>query len=629
MRHNFKKGTALVNLLSILLNRYINEILEMWLLSAEMSHFFEKYGVEADYFSKQHAFPWLKAISLEGELSFLGRSLVDYLINRDVSLVDFDQIFSSYRQAIIYFALKKENMSLEEIQILLTLTDKHRQLIAKYYSDSLLLGSEKSKKELIRFRQYQKVLDKSAIVSKTDSRGIITYVNEAFCTISGYSQQELVGKPHNIVRHSDTDPDLFKHLWETIQAKKVFKGIIKNRRKNGEAYYVDATIVPILNEENDIVEYIGLRYDISQLVEAVELAKRAQKVKDDFLANMSHEIRTPLNAIVGFVKILNNYVSDENGKSYIEIIDNSAQLLLEIVNDILDLSKLQSSKFTVTTLPFNPIPMLSSTIKLFYQKIEEKSLSYPVYIDPKLPSCLMGDGLRITQILSNFLSNAIKFTPNNGTIKVNVFYEKNCLNVLVQDSGIGIKFDQQHKIFEPFEQADGSITKIYGGTGLGLSISSELISQMGGELIFRSVEHKGSLFGFRINLPLCDSNADANRSNDDYSSLRIALVSNKSGENKIKLINKYLNSFAINDIVHVSENSDDLNSGFEFDAIVIPASSKHLEKFTKNGRMVIVLERSTSVSMVMQENVIHLSEPYLPKEIESILNKIKIAKNVN
>jgi PAS domain S-box-containing protein len=612
----------LVHSLSSLIYRHINEILNEWLSTYEMEQFFQKYGIESDYFFTRYAFPLLKTISLEGEISFSGRSLVDYLISRDVILVDFDQLFSSYRQVVISFALKQENWLPDEINTLLRTNDSHRQQVTKYYSDALLLGSEKSKKELVRFRQYQKVLDKGAIVSKTDSRGIITYVNEAFCAISGYTKSELIGKPHNIVRHPDSDAKIFKELWRTIQAKKVFKGIIKNRKKSGEAYYVDATIVPILNEENKIVEYIALRYDISPLIEAVELTKKAQKVKDDFLANMSHEIRTPLNAIVGFIKILNDYIDDENGKNYITIIDDSAQMLLGIINDILDLSKLQSGKFTITAEPFNPISTLSSSIKLFQSKVKEKSLSYAVYISPNIPQCLIGDTLRITQVVSNFLSNAIKFTPHNGTIKINASYEENCLNVMVQDSGIGISFDKQRKIFEPFEQADGSITKTYGGTGLGLSISSELISQMGGELIFRSIEHKGSLFGFRLDLPLCDSDVNSITSHNNYSSLRIALLSNKSSVNKIKLITKYLQSFGIEqiDLLHEHDVAD-------YDAVFIPASSKHIDEFVNNAKFIIILEQNSSISIIKQENILHLSEPYLPKEMESILDKIKTAKN--
>lgn len=587
-----------------------------------MKHFFEKYGIEPDYFCKQHATPWLKTISLGGELSFIGRGLVEYLINRDVSLVDFDKLFSSYRQSVISYALQQEQWSPDDIHTLLAITDTHRQQIAKYYSDVLLLGSEKSKKELIRFRQYQKVLDKSAIVSKTDPKGIITYVNEAFCTISGYSLQELVGQPHNIVRHPDTDSEIFRELWSTIQAKKVFKGIIKNRRKNGEPYYVDATIVPILNEENKIVEYIGLRYDISQLVEAVELSQKAQKAKDGFLANMSHEIRTPLNAIIGFINVLSKHIQDETGKHYLQIIDNSAQMLLSIINDVLDLSKLQSGKFTVTSEPFDPISILSSSVTLFQSKVQEKSLSYAVFIDPNIPPCLVGDSLRITQILSNFLSNAIKFTPNHGILKVNALYEHNRLSVMVQDSGIGISFDQQRKIFEPFEQADGSITKTYGGTGLGLSISSELISQMGGELIFRSVENKGSLFGFHLDLPVCDFEFDTNRSYRDYSSLRIAIGSHKSRDNQIKLIEKYLKHFGIKEIDHLHETTEQ-----EYDAIFVTASAKHVDRFSQHARHVVLLERSFESAAIHKEALLCLREPFLPKEIDFILEKIQSASH--
>ncbi|MEY4505063.1 MAG: hypothetical protein RL154_1360, partial [Pseudomonadota bacterium] len=152
--------------------------------------------------------------------------------------------------------------------------------------------------------EYKKAVDASAIVSKADLKGNITYVNDAFCIISGYKQEEVLGRNHNIVRHPDMPKELFEKLWNTIQSKKIFKGIIKNRKKNGSAYYVASAIVPILDTNGEISEYLSLRYDISELIEAKQKAEEAERTKSQFLANMSHEIRTPLNGIIGFADIL-------------------------------------------------------------------------------------------------------------------------------------------------------------------------------------------------------------------------------------------------------------------------------------------------------------------------------------
>uniref|UniRef100_UPI003A92D82C c-type heme family protein n=2 Tax=Halarcobacter sp. TaxID=2321133 RepID=UPI003A92D82C len=154
--------------------------------------------------------------------------------------------------------------------------------------------------------QYKKAVDSSAIVSKTDKRGIITYVNDEFIKVSQYKEEELIGKSHNIVRHEDMPSEIFEDLWKTICAKKIWKGQIKNKAKDGSAYHVASTIVPILNYNDEIEEFLAIRLDVTDIVHAQQKAQKADEAKSTFLANMSHEIRTPLNAIIGFSEILSN-----------------------------------------------------------------------------------------------------------------------------------------------------------------------------------------------------------------------------------------------------------------------------------------------------------------------------------
>ncbi|RXK08851.1 hypothetical protein CRV05_13040, partial [Halarcobacter bivalviorum] len=154
--------------------------------------------------------------------------------------------------------------------------------------------------------QYKKAVDSSAIVSKTDKKGIITFVNDEFIKISKYKEEELIGKNHNIVRDKDMPKEVFEDLWKTILDKKVWKGQIKNRAKDGSAYYVASTIVPILNYQDEIEEFLAIRLDVTDIVDAQLKAQKADEAKSTFLANMSHEIRTPLNAIIGFSEILSN-----------------------------------------------------------------------------------------------------------------------------------------------------------------------------------------------------------------------------------------------------------------------------------------------------------------------------------
>ncbi|MBU1667463.1 response regulator [bacterium] len=241
----------------------------------------------------------------------------------------------------------------------------------------------------------------------------------------------------------------------------------------------------------------------NKLSNALKEAELAMKVKDEFLSNMSHEIRTPLNAIIGFVQIMMK--STYNEKSFfkhLSIVNSSSKNLLQIINDILDFSKLQSGKFTISLVNIDLKAKLEHTFSLFSQEAEAKSLYYELFFSDDFPKYLLVDETRIVQILSNFISNAIKFTPVGKVILVNVGYDHKTskLKIEVQDTGIGIDEEAKAKIFNSFEQEDASVTRKFGGTGLGLAISKQLIELMDGTIIFESTKGSGSTFGFEMSV---------------------------------------------------------------------------------------------------------------------------------
>jgi len=359
------------------------------------------------------------------------------------------------------------------------------------------LEAQKLKNEL---QQFFDALNESAIVSKTDTEGVITYVNQKFCDVSGYSEEELIGEAHNIIRHPDMSREIFKNLWETIQDKKVFKATIKNRKKDNDFYFVDTSIMPILDLDGTIKEYLAVRYDVTELVQARDMAIIGEKAKSEFLSNMSHELRTPLNAIVGFSSILSRSVKDEKHLKYLANIQESSANLIGLINDILDLSKLQSGKFSLEYHAFNLKERTHILLQRFTALIENSELDFHVSIEENTNVTLNGDWLRISQIISNLLSNAIKFTAKAKKIEFKLAYRDSKLLMNVIDEGIGLSQEAQEKIFRPFEQADSSTTRTYGGTGLGLSIVLNLVEQMHGEISLESVEGEGS--DFRVSLPL-------------------------------------------------------------------------------------------------------------------------------
>ena len=370
--------------------------------------------------------------------------------------------------------------------------------------------SQKDKKETLNlYKQYQNALDLSAIVSKTDTKGVITYVNHKFCEISGYSKEELLGKPHNIVRHPDMPKEIFEDMWRTIKAKMVFHGIIKNLKKDGSSYYVDTTVMPILDNLGNIIEYIAIRFDITDLEESVIEAKKANRAKTIFLANMSHEIRTPLNGILGFIKLLKEESLSPKQKQYVNIIDTSANTLLHTINEILDMSKIQSGKFELESVKFDLFETLNNVQNLFIARANEKNIEFILDIDNDLPYTVISDEIKLKQVLSNLTGNAIKFTPENGKVKLSAkILDKNDKKVKVKfsvsDTGIGISKEAQNKIFEPFMQAENSTTRKFGGTGLGLAISKEIVKLLGGELKLESEVGKGTTFYFELEFDYSD-----------------------------------------------------------------------------------------------------------------------------
>ena len=364
---------------------------------------------------------------------------------------------------------------------------------------------------LNNLQQFINALNHSAIVTKTDPSGVITYVNSKFCEVTGYREDELIGKTHGMLRPDDIEDDFYKNMWQKITSKQIFHATFKNIKKNGEPYYVDATIVPLLDNRGDISEYIAIRYEVTEIINAKEKALEAKKAKEEFLSNMSHEIRTPMNAILGFVKVLQKNTTDEKNLSHLKIIENSSQTLLYIINDILDLSKIESGKLTIDKHPFNSRLEFTQAIELYKLIAQEKSINLQVNIDKDIPLCLVGDLIRIKQILFNLLSNALKFTQENKNIFVDIVYKTHDskLSISVKDEGIGMSQEVQGKIFNAFEQADNSTTRKFGGTGLGLSISSKLAKLMEGEILLESEEDVGSTFTLSVPVEVCREDDEA------------------------------------------------------------------------------------------------------------------------
>lgn len=412
-------------------------------------------------------------------------------------------------------------------------------------------------------QQYRKAIEESMMVSRTDTKGMITYVNPLFAKISGYTEEELLGQPHSIVRHPDTPPTVFKAMWHTLQRGRNWHGMLQNRKKNGDSYFVKNLICPIVDEDGKILEYLGLREDVTEIQSSRLKAQEAERSKSAFVANMSHEIRTPINGVVGFVHLLSKTDLDTTQRRYVSIVESSLEMLLHIVNDVLDFSKIEEGKIEIEWINSYPRRAFTSIFELFIPQADIKKIDYQLIMDERIEECLILDVLRIKQVLSNLISNALKFTPEEGSVHVKIAVVEDTQNsqkleFSVIDTGIGIPKSKQGKIFEKFTQADASTTREYGGTGLGLSIANAIVELMGGVITIQSEEGKGATFYFYIDSKKCDTVSDDIGHVDEFSRKSLAL--------RVLVVEDYeINQMLIGELLshHYGITADFANNGEE------------------------------------------------------------------
>jgi PAS domain S-box-containing protein len=275
------------------------------------------------------------------------QSLLAYLNNKDVTADELFEICSHFRRAMIDFSydagLNSKNI-FDEISYIF---DKNFKSILKHYTDTIFQKEQEIDRNVKLLSEYKKALDESALISKTDLDGKITYVNDKFVELCGYTRSELFGKKHNIMRHEDMSDHYFENLWTHLKQDNIYKGTIKNYNKSGDYFYIDTTIVKITDPHASTTEYMSISYDVTKLIDARLEALNASQAKEYFLSNMSHEIRTPLNAILGFVNLLIDDDISMKHRKYLDIIQNSGENLLSMMNDVLDFSKLRSGEFTI------------------------------------------------------------------------------------------------------------------------------------------------------------------------------------------------------------------------------------------------------------------------------------------
>ncbi|QZN90135.1 response regulator [Idiomarina abyssalis] len=337
--------------------------------------------------------------------------------------------------------------------------------------------------------------------------------NRAFANDFGVTPESLAGKSDAEIESLAANDVLLERDKKTFSQKAPSVNAEIELKVDNKSQWVEHSSVPLYDDDHNIIGILGSYYDISgiksvaeEMEKAKETAERANQSKGEFLANMSHEIRTPINAIVGMANLCLKTELNQKQKRYIKVIDSSSQALLGVINDILDFSKIDAGKLTVERIPFDLQDVLTSLADMFAYRAYDKDLEFIINLPANIPTRLIGDPLRLNQVLVNLISNAIKFTEDGEiNVAVNLLDSSKdnvLLRISVTDTGIGMDEEQRANLFKAFTQADTSTTRKYGGTGLGLAISRRLILLMGGDIGVTSAAGQGSTFYIEVELPL-------------------------------------------------------------------------------------------------------------------------------
>ena len=400
-------------------------------------------------------------------------------------------------------------------------------------------------------KKFKKIFDETlfglALINPETAKAV--EFNNTVCEMLGYTKKEFEKLRIQDYEALDNENLIYDKL-EKIKKGKKLEFETKHRKKDGtlidvlikgsvinlngrnliQVVYVDISEkVEALNKLEEYSNELKLRN--IELKQARDKAKEASRAKSEFLSTMSHEIRTPMNSIIGMAELLQDTNLSEQQKKYVNIFQNSGESLLTLINDILDLSKIEAGKVELENKEFNLINTVENIAEMISVRAYKKGLEMPLRISSEVPECVIGDPERLRQILINLLGNAVKFTESGQIfldLRIDIDFEEKAKKKIifaVKDTGIGIAEAKQKKIFDSFTQADASSTRKYGGTGLGLTISKQLVEIMGGEIWLRSSLELGSTFYFSLPFEIPNNNFDKQKDKTlQFNDLRILIV---------------------------------------------------------------------------------------------------------
>ncbi len=521
------------------------------------------------------------------------------------------------------------------------------------FNESLNIKVEEATKELLEQRNFNRSLVESAnsIIAVIDKDGVMIDINPYAEQFTGYTKKEIASEPFFWTRFLPLEiQDKILKMLESAKKGEIVKQFQNSWvSKSGEIRIFEWSNALIKDESGNLKYITTIGIDITDMINyqkeleiAKEEAEKANKSKSEFLANMSHEIRTPLNGVLGLTDLVLKTNLDDKQRDYLEKAKTSSKALLHVINDVLDYSKIEAGKLDLEHKAFDLDSVMNNIKDLFEYQANKKGLSLNISGNHKLT--LVGDSLRLTQILTNIVGNAIKFTEK-GSIDINVesmheneHHKK--LKFSIKDSGMGMNKAQQENLFKEFTQADSSITRKYGGTGLGLSISKHLVQMMSGEIWAESKEGEGSTFIFSATFKNSDEKKEDKlmvkpetpKSNaDSIQGARILLVE----DNKINQTVALGMLENLNLHVEVANNGREavemIEAGNKYDIILMDLQMPIMDGF-EASKLIKKIDKDIPIvalsAAVMQEDLVKASEAEMSAHLAKPINEEELIRTL-